>query len=483
MNEPPLDLAPQAAPAHNLPEYSVSEISARLKRTVEDAYGRVRVRGEVSRLSRPRSGHLYLSLKDADAVLAAVCWRTTAASLRFVPEDGLEVICSGRITTYPGRSQYQLVIDTVEPAGEGALMALLESRRRKLAAEGLFDEARKRPLPFLPEIIGVVTSPTGAALRDIRHRLADRFPRRLLLWPVTVQGERAASEIAAAINGFNGLPAHGPAPRPDLLIVARGGGSLEDLWAFNEEAVVRAAAAGTIPLISAIGHETDTTLIDHAADRRAPTPTAAAEMAVPVRRELLTAMLGHRRRLLAAIGRRLGEAGTGLKASARGLPDPRQLIETGSQRLDDLDGSLRRALRVAIEGHRRRLAGGVGRLQSAQLRRDFGVREADLGKLAARLPDALGRCLERWRAALDGRTRLLDSLSYERVLDRGYALARDARTGRPVTSARKVAGGRTLGLQFRDGTVPVVAAGEAFGAAPLTARRKTAADDDQGRLF
>jgi len=261
---------------NNLPEYSVSEISQAVKRTLEGAFERVRVRGEISGFKRAASGHLYFALKDEEAKLDAVCWRLSAGRLAVTPEDGLEVVAIGRVSSYPGRSSYQLVVESLELAGEGALLKLLEERRKKLAAEGLFDAARKRPLPFLPEVIGVITSPTGAVIRDILHRLEDRFPRRVLLWPVLVQGEGAKEQIAAAINGFNAIRPGGPLPRPDLLIVARGGGSLEDLWAFNEEIVVRAAAASTIPLISAVGHETDTTLIDHAADRRAPTPTAAA---------------------------------------------------------------------------------------------------------------------------------------------------------------------------------------------------------------
>ena len=268
-----LDLEPDdddAGAAPNLPEFTVSELSFRLKRLVEDSFAYVRVRGEISGFTRARSGHVYLSLKDDKAVLDAVCWRNVAAGFRFQPEDGLEVVCTGRLSTYPARSRYQLVVESMAPAGLGALMALLEERRRKLAAEGLFDEERKAPIPYLPEVIGVVTSPTGAVIRDIRHRLADRFSRRVLIWPVKVQGEGAAEEVAQAIEGFNRIEAGGPVPRPDLLIVARGGGSIEDLWAFNEEVVVRAAAASRIPLISAIGHETDTTLIDLAADRRAP---------------------------------------------------------------------------------------------------------------------------------------------------------------------------------------------------------------------
>src|SRR5215207_3885102 len=283
---------PLAAPLQsNQPEYTVSELSLALKRSIEDGFGFVRVRGEISGFKRHGSGHCYFALKDADAVLDAVCWRMTAIRLGLKPEDGMEVVCSGRLTTYPGRSKYQLVVDRIELAGVGALLKLLDERRQRLAAEGLFDPERKKKLPFLPEVIGIVTSPTGAVIRDILHRLADRFPRRVLLWPVAVQGEGAAAQVAAAIDGFNRLPAGAPGehhvPRPDLIIVARGGGSLEDLMAFNEEIVVRAAAACPIPVISAVGHETDTTLIDFAADRRAPTPTAAAEMAVPQRTDLL----------------------------------------------------------------------------------------------------------------------------------------------------------------------------------------------------
>ncbi|MEQ8365484.1 MAG: exodeoxyribonuclease VII large subunit, partial [Roseicyclus sp.] len=272
----------------NAPEFTVSEISGAVKRTIESGFSHVRVRGEVGRLSRPRSGHVYLDLKDDRSVLASVIWKGVAGRLTHPPEEGMEVIATGRLTTFPGQSKYQLVIEDLRPAGAGALMAMLERRRAMLAAEGLFDDVRKQALPFLPEVIGVITSPSGAVIRDILHRLRDRFPRRVLIWPVAVQGERCAPEVTNAIRGFNALPARGgPVPRPDLLIVARGGGSLEDLWGFNEESVVRAAAESAIPVISAVGHETDTTLIDHAADWRAPTPTAAAERAVPVRMDLL----------------------------------------------------------------------------------------------------------------------------------------------------------------------------------------------------
>ena len=331
----------------NLAEYSVTELAFALKRTVEEAYGLVRVRGELSGFKRAASGHLYFALKDEKALIDAVAWRGSLPKLAFEPADGLEVICTGRLTTYPGRSKYQLVVERIEPAGVGALMALLEERRAKLAAEGLFDPARKRPLPFLPAVIGVVTSPTGAVIKDILHRLADRFPCRVLVWPVLVQGEGAADQIAAAIHGFNALPEVGPVPRPDVLIVARGGGSIEDLWAFNEEAVVRAAAASAIPLISAVGHETDTTLIDHASDRRAPTPTAAAEMAVPVRRDLVLQTGDLDGRLHHAVARRLDQLGQRLDGLARGLPRPEMLLGMAGQRLDDLGERLR--LRSPVE--------------------------------------------------------------------------------------------------------------------------------------
>ncbi|WP_207774781.1 exodeoxyribonuclease VII large subunit, partial [Sphingosinicella sp. YJ22] len=283
-------------PGDNAPALSVSELAATLKRTIEDSFGQVRVRGEISGFKRHASGHCYFTLKDQDACLDAVIWRTSAGSLKFRPEDGIEVVALGRITTYPARSRYQMVVERLELAGQGALMALLDKRRHQLAAEGLFDADRKRPLPFAPKVIGVITSPTGAVIRDILHRLADRWPTEVILWPVPVQGDGAAEQVAAAVSGFSAIQPGGPVPRPDLVIVARGGGSIEDLWAFNEEVVVRAVAASTIPTISAVGHETDTSLCDFAADMRAPTPTAAAELAVPVRADLLAQVrqMGHR---------------------------------------------------------------------------------------------------------------------------------------------------------------------------------------------
>src|SRR6202166_1267801 len=318
----------------NLPEYTVSELSLALKRSIEGGFGQVRVRGEISGFKRVGSGHCYFALKDSDAVIDAVCWRMTAIRLAIKPEDGMEVVCSGRLTTYPGRSKYQIIIETIELAGIGALLRLLEERRQRLAAEGLFAAERKRKIPFLPQVIGIVTSPTGAVIRDILHRLADRFPRHVLLWPVAVQGEGAAAQIAAAIDGFNRIGAAGPVPRPDLIIVARGGGSLEDLMAFNEEIVVRAAAGSAIPLISAVGHETDTTLIDFASDMRAPTPTAAAELAVPVLADLDAQLADLGRRARNCFDKGLSDRRRHLTQLARVLPRPEQLFASSRQRLD-----------------------------------------------------------------------------------------------------------------------------------------------------
>src|ERR1700726_3677614 len=319
----------------NAPEFTVSELSSALKRTVEDAYGHVRVRGEITGFRGAHSsGHCYFALKDENAKIEAVIWKSALYRMRFKPQEGLEVIATGKLTTYPGSSKYQIVIEAIEPAGVGALMALMEERKKKLAAEGLFDEARKQLLPWLPEVIGVVTSPTGAVIRDILHRLQDRFPRHVLVWPVRVQGEGSAEQVAAAIRGFNALPEQGRIPRPDLLIVARGGGSLEDLWSFNEEIVVRAAADSMIPLISAVGHETDVTLIDFVADKRAPTPTAAAEMAGPVKSELIARIDGLARRALACWSRGQEHRRTELRAAARALPSADALLAIPRQRLD-----------------------------------------------------------------------------------------------------------------------------------------------------
>src|SRR5947209_7847671 len=338
---------PQAAPVSNAPELTVSELSAALKRTVEDRFGYVRVRGEISNYRGPHSsGHAYFCLKDQGARLDAVVWKTTLQRLKTKPEEGLEIIATGRVTTFPGKSSYQIVIDAIEPAGIGALMALLDERRRRLAAEGLFDQARKRPIPYLPTVIGVVTSPTGAVLRDIVHRIRDRFPRRVIVWPVRVQGETSAAEVGAAIRGFNAL--HAGFPRPDVLIVARGGGSLEDLLGFSEELVVRATAEGLIPLISAIGHETDTTLIDFAADLRAPTPTGAAEKSVPVRAELLQSVSSAGARLAAASHRNVERRRSDLRALSRALPNAESVLAGPRQRLDAAGQRLTSGLKGAF---------------------------------------------------------------------------------------------------------------------------------------
>jgi exodeoxyribonuclease VII large subunit len=454
---------PEAA-VSNVPEFTVSELSFALKRQLEGAFPRVRVRGEISRPSFPPSGHCYFRVKDENAVIEAVCWKTTLPRLGCKIEEGMEVIATGRITTYPGSSRYQIVVDRLELAGEGALLKLLEDRRRKLAAEGLFDAGRKRALPFLPEVVGVVTSPTGAVIRDILHRVSDRFPRRVLLWPVAVQGERAAGEVAAAIAGFNRLPQRGPVPRPDVLIVARGGGSLEDLWAFNEEIVVRAAAASTIPLISAVGHETDTTLIDFAADRRAPTPTAAAEMAVPV---------DFGKRTVACMNRLLREASLAVTGLARGLGDPLRLIEERQQRLDVCGERLKLATQQLVERRGEALAAArlvgphvviarkeqflltEGRALKGTMDRfksDLDRSSVTIGQLAERLRRCAAELLERGGQRVEQLGKLLESYSFHSVLNRGFVLVRD-QDNRPVLTAGETQAGDTLTLEFADGKV------------------------------
>ena len=451
-----------AAPlAPNVVEYSVSQISGAIKRTMEDTFGRVRVRGEVGRVSRPASGHVYLDLKDDRAVLAAVIWRGNAGRLRFQPEEGLEVIATGKITTYAGQSKYQLVIDALEPAGEGALLAQLERLKKKLAAEGLFDEARKKPPPWLPEVIGVITSPTGAVIRDILHRLADRFPRRVIVWPVRVQGDTCAPEVAAAIAGFNALPDGGPIPRPDLLIVARGGGSLEDLWGFNDERVVRAAAASRIPLISAVGHETDTTLIDHAADWRAPTPSAAAEMAVPVRAELLARVRDLGARLSRAMASLLTQRRQQVTMLARALPRPDDLLAQARQRFDLAGARLTHALHRLTETKRLALTRAAARLSPARLTDRLAAQRQQVTQLAHRLAQTARQHTARQRARLEALARVLDSLDYRAVLQRGYALVRRTDDGRPLTAARLVTPGLPLTLQFADGTAAATGGGPA----------------------
>jgi exodeoxyribonuclease VII large subunit len=407
---------------NNVPEFTVTELSGSVKRMIEGAFGRVRVRGELGRVSLPRSGHVYLDLKDDGAVLGSVIWKGVASKLDFQPEEGLEVIAEGRLTTYPGQSKYQLVIERMEPAGTGALMALLERRKAALAAEGLFDESRKRPLPFLPQIIGVVTSPSGAVIRDILHRLEARFPCHVLVWPVAVQGEKCESEVAAAITGFNHLEQPGPIPRPDLIIVARGGGSVEDLWGFNGERVVRAVAASAIPVISAVGHETDWTLIDLAADRRAPTPTAAAEMAVPVRAELLaqTSTLDARRR--SGLLRLIDQRRTLLKAALRGLPRPSELLLPPGQRVDQAGFALARSVEQRLERAQNRLTLAEARQQPLEFARRLMQQSVSLSAIAERLSLALSRNTARGRERLDRQAPALARWLCLQVLRRGQGL-------------------------------------------------------------
>lgn len=524
----------QELPGSNIPAFTVSEISGKLKRTLEDTFGHVRIRGELSGFKRAASGHLYFGLKDEKSLMDGVMWKGVAGRLTFRPEDGLEVIATGKVTAYGARSKYQIVVDRMEPAGAGALMALLEQRRKMLAAEGLFDPTRKRPIPFLPQTIGVVTSPTGAVIRDILHRLSDRFPRRVLLWPVIVQGDGAADQVTAAIQGFNRMT--GP-DRPDLLIVARGGGSIEDLWAFNEESVVRAAAASDIPLISAVGHETDTTLIDHASDQRAPTPTAAAEMAVPVRSELALTVTDLNRRSAGAVQRLLAERRTRLQGLARGLRDPRQVIEGHRQRLDDLGDALGRALKLAVAEQRRKVGEASAGLRpgiltrAVQDRRDRTERAAhalgrDLSRLvavrrqgfagvAARLrPEPLRaeiaqsqqavsrlqndmlqvgkRLLTDRQQRLASTGRMLETLSYKATLGRGYAVIRGAE-GRPQTRAAGLQPGQGVEIEFADSRIAaIIGAGSGEEAKPAPAptkparKRKPKTTDngqDQGSLF
>jgi len=459
--------------------FSVSEVSGHLKRVVEDSFSFVRVRGEISGFKRAASGHLYFRLKDDDAVLDAVCWRGSAARLGVEPEDGLEVIATGRLTTYPGRSNYQIVVEAVEVAGEGALLKLLEDRRKKLAAEGLFDADEKRPIPMLPDVIGVVTSPTGAVIRDILHRLNDRFPRRVLVWPVLVQGDGAAEQIVNAIAGFNRLKPGGNIPRPDVLIVARGGGSLEDLWAFNEENVVRAAAESAIPLISAVGHETDTTLIDFASDLRAPTPTAAAEMAVPVRSELIAQVQDDGVRLTRAVGRLVSEHKTHLAGLARGLPDLNGLVASQRQRLDDWAERLAGSLQTGLHRRHRRMAEVAGLLTSPRPRIAYARDRLD-SRVEA-LARAGGRLTEPRRQHLHQTARLLDGLSYERVLDRGFALVTDAK-GKAVTHAGDLGPGDEIAIKMKGGDVGARVMGDA-PMKPKKAKPPKKTDERQGSLL
>jgi exodeoxyribonuclease VII large subunit len=440
-------------PGSNAYAYSVTEISQALKRSVEDLFGHVRIRGEITGYKGVHSsGHCYFSIKDAGAKIDAVIWRGQLGKLRAKLQEGLEVIVTGKLTTFPGKSSYQVIVETLEPAGAGALMALLEQRKKKLAAEGLFDADRKRPLPYLPEVIGVVTSPTGAVIRDILHRLQDRFPRRVIVWPVRVQGESAAGEIAAAINGFNSMD-----QKPDLLIIARGGGSIEDLWAFNEEIVLRAAAASKIPLISAVGHETDTTLIDFVSDWRAPTPTAAAERAVPVRADLVAALATLHARQNRAIVRTSHQNRLRLQSASRALLTPDDILATVRQRLDNATARLPISLRSNLQRHSIALVRNATRLSIKPLRDQLSIQARQLGDLDKRRGRAMTGLLQRRTDRFTASSKLLSSLSYRSILARGFVLVKDV-SGKPVRLAKEVQAGRTMTLEFADDAVNVVAA-------------------------
>jgi len=464
---------------HNLPEFSVGELSKALKNTLEESFPRVRIRGEITGFARAASGHVYLRLKDDIAVLDGVCWKGTVKRLSLVPEDGLEIIATGRITSYGARSTYQIVIESMELAGEGALLKLLEDRKRRLAEEGLFEESQKQSLPFLPQVVGVVSSPTGAVIRDILHRLSDRFPVRVILWPVAVQGDTAASEISDAINSFAALDGKGKIPRPDLLIVARGGGSLEDLMAFNEEIVVRATAACTIPLISAVGHETDTTLIDYASDLRAPTPTAAAEKAVPVRSELLAQVIDDGLRIYNAMNRNLSQRKIMIDGLSRGLPSLRRVVEEASQRLDDWSERLENSLRGGIASRRARLAKTAASLLKPNQRIDHARLRLD-GEVRALLQVTKGFQNAR-QQRLKQASALLESFSYQRVLERGFVLVFDS-SGNILPSSADVIPGSELSMRFHDGDVLASASGKPKGKLQVV-RKKVKDDGKQGSLL
>lgn len=469
---------------HNAPAVTVSELSASLKRTVEDAFGFVRVRGEISQPKVAASGHCYLRLKDESAVIDGIIWRGSMMKLKIKPEEGMDVIATGRLTTYPGRSSYQIIIEALELAGVGALLKLLEERRKMLAAEGLFDDARKKPLPHLPCTIGVVTSPTGAVIRDILHRVRDRFACHVIVWPVRVQGEGAAAEVAGAIAGFNALTPDGPVPRPEVIIVARGGGSLEDLWAFNEEVVVRAAAASRIPLISAVGHETDWTLIDLASDKRAPTPTAAAELAIPVRLELLAHTQQRATRLLQAIGRILNEARIRIDGLGRGLPRLDAVVAEKEQALDSAAERLKLGPRSLLLAKGQDLNVLAARLNLGRFARDVERHAKDLDQLQIRLARAAVRAAGDARRLWEGLGLRLESVSPQRVLERGYAMVTGPDSV-PLTSVAQAAAGTEVNIRFADGSVAARVDGPPSDgvASRPAARKKPSTSGGQGSLF
>ncbi|MEO1138808.1 MAG: exodeoxyribonuclease VII large subunit [Pseudomonadota bacterium] len=498
------DLIDDPAPGENAPEFSVSDLSGVIKRVIEGEFSHVRVKGEVGRVSRPRSGHLYLDLKDDRAVLAGVIWKGVAGRLSVQPEEGMEVVATGRLTTFAGQSRYQMVIEDIKPAGMGALMVMLEKRRKMLADEGLFAPERKRPLPYLPEVIGVVTSPSGAVIRDILHRLRDRFPRKVLIWPVAVQGDKCAPEVTRAIEGFNRFTPGGALPRPDLLIVARGGGSIEDLWGFNEEAVVRAAAASEIPLISAVGHETDTTLIDYASDKRAPTPTAAAELAVPVRLDLLGWLDGQGARLLQALTGQVGTRRQRLQDLSRALPRRETLTEGARQRLDVQAERLPAALRALVQARRvqlseragvlrpgilrrgvdadlRRFQATAARLNTRMLARDVTQKRTEFDRLTIRLSDAGRRQMQDLHDALSGLDRLRETLGYKATLRRGYAVVRG--DGTVVTTQAAAQAAQSLEIEFADGRLALVDGQTSKAPKSTKSSKPKPPPPEQGNLF
>lgn len=462
--------------ASNAQAYSVSELAFALKRTLEDSYGFVRLRGELSKVTFHSNGHVYLSIKDDKACIDGVVWKGSVRGLSVRPEQGLEVIVTGKVTTYPMGSRYQIVIETMEAAGLGALLAQLERLKAKLQDEGLFEAARKQALPSMPSTVGVITSPTGAVIRDILHRIRDRWPCRVIVWPVVVQGEAAAAQVCAAIQGFNRMEAGGSLPRPDVIIVARGGGSVEDLWPFNDEALARTVAAGTIPLISAVGHETDTTLIDFVSDRRAPTPTAAAEMATPVLSELKAAVADYERRLARSGGRVLEDRRTRLASAARGLPRPTELIGMAQQRFDLASGRLAAALERNTAVHERELVRAGARLSRAALERKVEDAAQKLSQTNLRLNRTVRPNFDREALRVANIGKLLSSLSPRAPLERGYALIHRA-DGSLARSAPALSPGEALVLEFRDGKRSAVVDGTS-----KTTRAKVA-PPDQGSLF
>ncbi|HEY2048794.1 MAG TPA: exodeoxyribonuclease VII large subunit [Caulobacteraceae bacterium] len=460
----------------NAQAYSVSELAFALKRTIESAYGFVRLRGELSKVTFHGNGHVYLDIKDDKSSIAGVVWKTNVKGLAIRPQTGLEVIVTGRITTYPGRSQYQIIIETMSPAGVGALLAQLEKLKAKLAAEGLFEATRKRPLPAMPAVIGVVTSPTGAVIRDILHRISDRWPCRVIVWPVVVQGDQAAAQVRAAIEGFGALTPGGALPRPDLVIVARGGGSVEDLWPFNDEALARAVAASPIPLISAVGHETDTTLIDFVSDRRAPTPTAAAEIATPVLADLAATLADHERRMASCARRHLDHGRVWFAAASARLPRLPDLLAIATQRLDIASGRLSASLGANVAAHRHQLTTSAASLRPHLLQRLTEAKARALAAPAQRLDPAMRRILADRTARLTSLAKLVASLDPDQVLKRGFARV-ERRDGRMVRSAGDLARGEGVEIVFHDGRRSAVV----DGAAP--ARRTAPPAPAQGDLF